>query len=92
MFLTESEIRRGLGRAALGVLRDGKVRKVYIKNRVDAVPPSLRRIAPAQPYCVKVPVSDTHRAYMHVAERCEAAYDGRPLPEGMSYRINHHCL
>jgi hypothetical protein len=88
MWMAESVVRRMISQQKLGVwrLRNSKAsdRKIIIKDTEEAVFGNRLRRYPgisAQPYCVRVPVSDTHRAYMHVAERCEAAYDGRPMPK-----------
>ncbi len=80
-FLNETEVRRGIGNQSLGVMRNGKVRMIYARDREKALPLSERHIPPSQPYCVKVTVGDTHHVFMHVAERCQAAYDGRPMPK-----------
>jgi hypothetical protein len=104
MMLTESQVRRDISRQQLGVLRGRGAtdRKIVSKNpEHEKVPIGMRRIENAQPYCVEVSVGDTHKAYMHVAERCAAHYDGRNLCIGSdgngnkifaNQKINRHCL
>lgn len=54
--------------------------KLYLKQAEANPPKGQRRIQMAPPNCIQVTVGDTHKAYMHVAERCESHYDGRPMP------------
>jgi hypothetical protein len=91
VWLDEYEARVAIGKQQVGVMRPkGRSRedmKLFLKESESSIPKGQRRIQMPQPNCVKIPVGDTHRAYMHVAERCESHYDGRQMP----YVKYNHC-
>jgi hypothetical protein len=93
IWLEEHEVRAAIGKQQIGVMRPhGSARdqmKLYLKVSEEKVfPKGTRRIQSAQPACVRVTVGDIHRVYMHVAERCQAHYDGREMPV---VKYNHYA-
>jgi hypothetical protein len=93
IWLEEHEVRVAISKQQIGVMRPrGSSRehmKLYLKvSEEKAFPKGMRRLQTAQPACVKVTVGDTHRVYMHVAERCQAHYDGRQMPY---VKYNHYA-
>lgn len=102
--LTETQVRKNISRQFLTVDRSRSGdRRILQTDSTDFFGhvPIVKRIDSAQPYCVEINVGDVHKTYMHVAERCNAHYDGRNLCIGTDGRghkvftaqkINTHAL
>ena len=83
IWLTATELRICSSRRQVKIDWSGsdRIKKVRLVAPENEVFPGrvLRRLVPAQPFCVRIRVGDHHHAYMHVAQRCRASYDGRSL-------------
>jgi hypothetical protein len=91
VWMSETDVRRNISQQKLGVYRprnsDIEGRKIFLKVAEEEVfDRKLRRLDAAQPFCVRIQVGDRYHAFMHVARRCEASYDGRSLFVGIDER------
>ena len=98
IWMEEQDIRRLIGAQQLGVFRSRNERKIVLKVQQEVVfPRSMRRVEMPPPNCCRVQVSDHHKAFMHVAQRCQGYYDGRPMPlmasgQPRPWRLHAKCL